>query len=219
MQLDRVDVAAGAARRGDHAGTKHIAISRRQRERLRHLDNQVGFAELPARRERRRLRQSGGIALDGTATDPAKDRFHFLVAEATLAEERSVARLRQPGRHVTILDDDGDVLGMAADVVVGQQAERRGAVGPVAGGALLPDNRRHVARERRCPRRRGLARRHPVVRAAGTVRRSGAGATTRDQESVRDDGNARHDDRISLRASVNHHAIVSDGVRWRTVPY
>ncbi len=108
----------------------------------------------------------GGDAFRHAGVNPALDLFEVFGGEAAIVGEVAVAGLGQPGRHEARLGDGEDLRGPAARVVVGEQAERAGAAGMMAGGAVVVEDGRDVAR----PGGRGvLARDLPIFAGLGRL--------------------------------------------------
>jgi hypothetical protein len=69
-KLQRAHVALGRLREGNYEVAKDVVVARLQRVRVRHADDQVRFAELPAGRDRRRGGGVGGITFGRSGLDP-----------------------------------------------------------------------------------------------------------------------------------------------------
>src|SRR6185436_3858141 len=85
--------------------------------------------------------------------------------------ELAVAGLRGPRGHVSAGRHPRDVAGAATDVRIREQAERPRLSGPVAGSAILEDDRRDV-----------LVERDGAGRRPGTRARRGCAATRRREQ-------------------------------------
>ena len=116
-------------------------------ERLDHAHDEVGLAELPARREFRRFRRRSAT-LGRTRVDPLGDQRHIRIVQSPLALERSVPGRGVPRRHVSGLRHGADQLGSLRGILVGQQGEGRGLPLAVAGRAVLVHDRSDLAVER-----------------------------------------------------------------------
>ena len=81
--------------------------------------------------------------------NPAADRGDLLRAQSALAGKATVAALGLPRRHVAGLCDKGDLLGARVHILIAEQVKRSRASGPVAGGAVVKDDRRNIAVEGR----------------------------------------------------------------------
>jgi hypothetical protein len=78
---------------------------------------------------------------------------NLLIRQAADAFELTEVRVGLPGRHEPPLSHRGDQGGPLLNVVEGLKRERRGLAGPMAGCAVLKDDRRDVAIERDARRR------------------------------------------------------------------
>ena len=109
---------------------------------------------------RRSSGRSGGTSDGFPSASPAFTQrsiaSDLLVGEAALAGEVAEPGFRLPRRHVAARGHRGDLRRALTNVAVGEEAERRGAVRPMARRALAVEDRRDVVRERdrRLDRRR-----------------------------------------------------------------
>jgi hypothetical protein len=158
-ELDRADVDVGLERRPQHQVPIDVVLAGTEVERARGGDDRVGPPEPPALGPRRRRRPIGGLPFLLAPLDPALDGVNLVVAQPPLAEDRELAALRQPRRHVTLARFLGDAIGVLDGVGVGQQRERRDLARPVARRAVGEQDRRDVLVERdgRGRRRRAAA--------------------------------------------------------------
>ena len=132
------------------------------------LEHVVGLAPLvgPFRREVG-LRGEVGVVPPGRAgVDPRREGVDVALIEVPLVPElHAVARVCRPRRHLARDHDVLDGPGPGTDFGVLDQGHRRDVVRPVAGHAVLVEDRRHVAGERRGrsgPRPRLARRRRPA---------------------------------------------------------
>src|SRR6185312_10365486 len=94
-------------------------------------------------------RVSGGHA----GRSPSGERVDLPGAQRRIILEAAHARVREPGGHGPCAGRLGDGGGVAARVSVGDERKGRDLAGPMAGLAMLLQNRQHVAVERRRLRR------------------------------------------------------------------
>ncbi len=133
--------------RGQHEVVVNVGAVGLERERLGRLHDQVRRAELPAVCELGRGRDLGLGALGSALRDPIGNLADLLRGETVLIGEVAVAGLGQPGRHVMALGNGYNLAGVLLNVLKGEQRERAGLAGPVAGGAVLVNDRRDVVSE------------------------------------------------------------------------
>ena len=122
------------------------------------LDDQVGFllaehrGEVPALSIRPHFRRGHvlRVALRRAGVDPLHDRLDLLVVERAIVLEALHADgvVDRPGRHRVVADASLDRLRPRPRLGVGDERHRRDRVGPVAGFALLLEDRRDVLGER-----------------------------------------------------------------------
>ncbi|HVS66031.1 MAG TPA: hypothetical protein VMT85_21305 [Thermoanaerobaculia bacterium] len=112
-------------------------------ERL-HGEDHVGLADLPLRREGRRLGRLRQVAGRRARLDPTCEEVELLVAEARILQELTVLGVGEPGGHGEIVRRLSDGLRPGTRLGVGQQRHRRGLAGSVAADAPLVEDRRHV---------------------------------------------------------------------------
>ena len=108
-----------------------------------------------ARKRRRACRSSsprktcGGPAVLGVAQrraliDPGQERGALLGRQAAVVDEMAIARIGVPGGHPALVDHLADHRRMLSGIVIGQERERPDLAGPVAGLALVLDDRGDV---------------------------------------------------------------------------
>ena len=102
-ELPRLHVASLAARDGQDEVPVHVVARCAQRVHAR-LQNQIGFAQLPAPAPARTRWQKRRVAFDGAAIDPSSDGGDLRVAQTTVADEFAMTRFGRPGRHGPPLD-------------------------------------------------------------------------------------------------------------------
>ena len=143
----RVQNDRGRQRRANHEIPEHIVLARRQRDmasRGRRTRSGLPSSQCAARRApgRRMLGSPSGAP----AVGPAAKRVDLGGCQPPLADERRIARFRQPRRHLT-RRRCGVAISSARDlrVLVRQQVERRALSGPMAGRAVRARDRRDVA--------------------------------------------------------------------------
>ena len=143
-----------------------------------HGHDEVGLAQLPPRRERRRA----AAARFGSPSSVPSATHCWRVWISASVSRRSPSNSPMPGlglprRHEPVLDRLGNLPRPLPRIVVGQEVERRRFAGPMAGGTVREEDRRDV-----------LAVGHPVGRGLG----SGLGRRCR-----RERQNAARNDRPS----------------------
>ena len=111
---------------------------------LLHFKDDVRRAHGPTVRVDRRGRHVLRVALGCACGHPAEEHFLFLGSQPALVQERAFRRDGMPRRHVSFADFVANVLGMRPDVVVGQERHRCDLAGPMAGRAVLEENRGDV---------------------------------------------------------------------------
>ena len=116
----------------------------RDAERLRHLEDLVGLADVPAVEEGQRSGCLPRIALGRAAIGPAGDRVDLRLRETTVVLEVADGRIGVPRRHLPA--HGGSLHGRrpGARVAVGQHRKRRRFARPMAGLAMLLEHRHHV---------------------------------------------------------------------------
>ena len=157
LELHRADPAAGRERRGDRKAPEDVAPGGRHGVRLGHLQDEIGLAKLPPVREPGRRRQLRGIPLGGARLGPPIDRPDLRLAQAPDIPELAMVRRRLPGGHPARHHLLPNGARPGARLVVRQDTERSVLTRPVARGAMLEQDRRHIAAEcgsvlSRCPR-------------------------------------------------------------------
>ena len=108
------------------------------------LQNHVGSARLPADCKSGGWRRLRFITARSAGFGPLLEGLKFGVAKSSIADKRGVVARREPRGHESLLGHVDDLAGATANVVVGQQAERRSFAGMMTRGAFLKDNRRDV---------------------------------------------------------------------------
>ena len=177
-EFDRADVARAIARDRDHEGAEDVGAVRGYRVLLRHADDEIGRAELPAAvPQRRRRRRSAALPSGAPSTIQRWSRSSSRVGEAALALERALPRLRFPRRHDPPRRHRRDLRGMAFHIVVGEQAEGPDLPRPMTRRAAVPDDRRDVPVERRL-RLRGRSRSARAGKTKYEVRSTIAGSAS-----------------------------------------
>ena len=132
-----------------------------QGETLRRGDDEIGFAELPALRQRGKRRPRGGITLRRASFDPLPDQLDLIVAKTSLVIEIAVAVFGQPRWHRAAGDRLDDLTSAPANRLVLEDTEGSAREAnrirrsrplidrPMTGRAVLVKNRRDVVIERR----------------------------------------------------------------------
>ncbi len=132
-----------------------------QGETLRRGDDEIGFAELPALRQRGKRRPRGGITLRRASFDPLPDQLDLIVAKTSLVIEIAVAVFGQPRWHRTAGHRLDDLTSAPANRLVLEDTEGSAREAnrirrlrplidrPMTGRAVLVKNRRDVVIERR----------------------------------------------------------------------
>ena len=128
--------------------SKHIRAVSGDAEWNGHADDNVWNTELPSVCEDRNGRPVLGIALLEPVLHPAPERVDLAGLQTTLAGKFTFGRFGLPGRHDVHGRGRGDQTCTLPRVVIGQETERRGFPGPMAGGAVGVKDRGHVAIER-----------------------------------------------------------------------
>jgi hypothetical protein len=146
-ELDAADEARALEGDGEDEIPVNVLAFSGDGERLRHADNEVGFAQLPAASELWYGRRLGGISLRGTVVMPAPEQGDLVRGEPALADELSIALDRQPRWHRVIGRYLGNLFRALSDIFVRQERKRSGLAGAVAGGAVLEHYRSDVACE------------------------------------------------------------------------
>ena len=124
-----------------------VGTARRHFERLWHLENQIGFAELPTVRERRYLRHLRRVSARHPLRDPLTDRLNLFIRQSPLVGEIAEAVLGVPRRHVPRLGHVRDQRAALCHVLITDERKRRGFAWPMAGDAVLIKDRRDVFAE------------------------------------------------------------------------
>ncbi len=131
--------------------------------RLRHADDEIGRAELPAVAPVRQRRQRRRVALRRAVRDPLLQRLELGIGQAALALKVALPGDRLPRRHDPPRGHRRDLRRVPPHIVVGDQAERADLSRPMARRAAGPDDRRDVFGEGE-PRLR-LRERRPAQRS------------------------------------------------------
>ena len=149
---------------GQHEVAEDIRAGCRHVRWRRDGEHQVRLPKLPLGGIDRRLGRIGSIPLRHARRDPLLDRCDVCLGQAARILEVAMARLRQPGWHVTRCRDLLHQRAPALRVAIGHKRERAGAALVMAGRAVLVDDWRYVVRPRHgslC----GTDRRWPAARA------------------------------------------------------
>src|SRR5437867_3196664 len=124
-QFHGLDVASAGRRDRDDEIAIHILPAGRESVRLRHLNDQVRLAELPALAPFRRGGQVCRCAFHSPFGDPLLNKADLINAEVTSSREFTEARLWRPRRHKAALSYCSDVSRMFFHLGIGQQIEWR----------------------------------------------------------------------------------------------
>src|SRR5690349_17994949 len=114
----RLEVFAGGKLQRNHEAAVVVPSLGGQLVRLRHLQDHVGLAKLPAIGKLRWRRPISRVALRSTSLDPTVDELDLLFAEPALVGEWCRTRLCLPRGHAPLPGDSSDQLGPFADVAV-----------------------------------------------------------------------------------------------------
>ena len=120
----------------------------RDAERLRHLEDLVGLADVPAFEEGQRRGRLLRIALVRAGIGPAGDRVDFRLRQAPVVREVADRRIGVPRRHLPA--DDGPLHRRrpGTRVLVGQHRKRRRFARSMARLTILLEHWHHVFVER-----------------------------------------------------------------------
>ena len=139
----------------DGPGSRHLVLHR-------HLEHHVGCADMPALCELGQRRQLRRAAFARAARHPGRDRVDLRLRQAQVVAEFPVTPVGVPRRHLArrhlLVNRTRPGPGLAE----GDERHRRHLALPVAGDALLVEDRRDVLAERRPAllRERLAAQRH-----------------------------------------------------------
>src|SRR6185369_7270185 len=125
---------------------------------LRHLEDVIGWSELPAFGEYARRRKLRRIALRRACLDPLHQGCEFFVRQPARIEKVAEAGDRLPRRHHAPPEGVADVVLLVEDVAVGEQRERRVLARPMTRLAARLENTDDLVAEGRLlqgGRRRG----------------------------------------------------------------
>src|SRR5262249_15611414 len=93
-----------------------------------------------------------GISLGGTGSRPVSNKPDLLVCQAQIAGKLAMPFVGQPGRHVALPGDCGDLVGVLPNLFITQEGKRSRPAGVVAWRAPYIKDGRNVAGERgSCP--------------------------------------------------------------------
>ena len=139
-ELHASHVAGAVDGAGDHEVADHVGTVGREGVGLRHPDDQVGLAQLPA------LGPLGGrgkvrrLPFRQLSLQPGLEQFQFLDGEPPVPDEAAFSRLGQPGRHVAGARDHLDLARPRLHFLIGEEAEGSHLPRTVAGSAALVDD-------------------------------------------------------------------------------
>ena len=101
---------------------------------------------------RRSMSAAAGSRAGSPSTAPPSNHARSVAICSSVSRRSSanspIARLRLPGRHHAVARRRDDLAGVALDVFVGEQGERRDSFGSMTRGARVEDDRRDVLRKR-----------------------------------------------------------------------
>jgi hypothetical protein len=148
-ELDAADPFVLRETSRDHEVAEDVRAAGGKFERRRHLQNEVGLAQPPAiGRELGQRRHLRRVPARHSGLDPGADGRNLRIAQPALADKLAVAGSGMPRGHVLLPGDARDEPPALGDVLVGDQRERRGLVGPMARNAVRLDDRGNRLRER-----------------------------------------------------------------------
>ena len=148
-KLQRPDEARPRRRNWQHEGPKHVAPVGANGKWLRHRDDEIGNAQLPAAGWRDcRSHEGARRPFRRTVGDPTLNQPELTICQAALAVELTSSGHRFPRRHDSALGGDSDLRQPLPDIAVGQQAERSDFAWAVAGRTTRQDDWRDVLIER-----------------------------------------------------------------------
>jgi hypothetical protein len=156
--LDLRDPAVLGEARRDHEASIEVAGAGRDGVVLRHLEDVVGWPELPAFREHARRWKLRAIALGRACLDPLHQSCELFVRQPARIEKVAEAGDRLPRRHHAPLEGVADVVLLVEGVAVGEQRERRVLARPMTRLAARLENADDLVAEGRLlqgGRRRG----------------------------------------------------------------
>ena len=122
--------------------------SRRQLERLRHLDDDVGL-DVPPAVERERSRRVGLVAGRRSRIGPRVERRDLTIDEAALVGKVADRRIGKPWRHLPAGHCGLDGARPGPRLLVGEERHRRHFAGPMTALTIGLENREHVLVESR----------------------------------------------------------------------
>ena len=154
--FDRPHVARARDRRRNDKIAVDIAATGLQGVRARHPDYNVRLSKLPALDERRGRGQIGPVALRCSLLHPSLEENDLLFLQPAFSLKLSIARFRQPRRHVSAARNFDNLPGVFPYVRIGQQAERRGLTRPMARRAVREHHGSDVLAKCYCIRERRL---------------------------------------------------------------
>ena len=147
--LDCADVTRAVHRRGQNDVPEGVRAFGGQREGTWRRQHEVWRAQLPSAGEGGWRGQILAIPFRRTRALPRAEHSYIGVAEAALADEPAVTRLRRPWRHVPARRDLHDLPRMPSRIVEGQEREGARTFGVVAGRTAPIENRSDIPRKRR----------------------------------------------------------------------
>ena len=142
-----------------HRANEHVRLERRVRiTRLRYTSSVARLELIRPRRRERRDRACRAASRRATRApsagrraafalppfDPALDRLDLVVAQPALADDRKLAAIGEPRRHVTASRFRGHGVGVLHGVGVSQERKRRDFARPMARRAVGEHDRRDV---------------------------------------------------------------------------
>ena len=152
VNLHRADEVALSERIRQDEVAEDVRAARGQREGLCLLQDQIWFAHLPGCVEDRSLWSILRIAFRHSSLKPLTQSDQVLLRQAAIIGKVSVARFRQPGRHITRLCHRNCLRAPAPGVSVSQQAEGARAAGMMAACAVFVEDGSNIMRPGRLDR-------------------------------------------------------------------
>ncbi len=177
LELERAHERARLERRAQHEIAIDVLRAGLQRVRPLGREHDVRTSRLPPVGEDGRLRKVGGIPFDLAVLCPLLDERDLVPPQPALADDRKLAAIGQPRRHVPAARFLHHAVSVLRSVRVTQQRERCDFARPVAGRAVRKDDGRDV-----------LIERHGWCGGRGCAAAASLSAKTRRQERCADAG-------------------------------